>query len=156
MRTSLGCDAETKDATMQFIESKVVFYRFLAQQLEKRTPKLFVDRPVIDWANAIVFVRLEQGLDATDIPECREYDPDTVEKAEVPEGVIRLSSAALRELRNGRHSDVVFGIVTLLEILKFSDRDYFETWPWRERVLIESTMKFQRKFDARVRVELLP
>jgi hypothetical protein len=142
---------------MQFITSNIALYRFLIRQLNERTPKLFIDREYADIANFIVFSRLEQGVvHAADIPQCREYNSDTTEKVEISEGVMLLSKAVFEKVYKDGWADVAIGIYALFGILGFWDREYFEHWPTQKNLWIESKCEFEREYDARVRVMLLP
>jgi hypothetical protein len=139
-----------KDVAMQ-IESNIALYRFLVRQLNERTPRVLID---CGEARALSFIvcRLEEGVHAEDIVEYRENNP--VKQVEFSEGVALLAQEVLKKAAIDGWADVGFGIYVLLGMLDlWKQNEYFEFYGTGEVTRIESTLEFEREYDARVRVK---
>ena len=135
---------------MQFIESNITLYRFLVRQLNERTPRVFIDCGDARALNFIV-CRLEQGVHAEDIVEYSQNNP--VKQVEISEGVVLLAQEVLNKAGIDGWADVDFGIYVLFEMLDFWQEEYFEFYITPDMTRIESTLEFEREYDARVRVK---
>jgi hypothetical protein len=135
---------------MQFIESNIALYKFLVRQLNKRTPRVFID---CGDARALHFIvcRLEQGVHAEDIVEYSQNNP--VKQVEISEGVVLLAQEVLNKAGIDGWADADFGIYVLFGMLDFWQQKYFEFYITPDMTRIESTLEFEREYGARVRVK---
>jgi hypothetical protein len=152
--------------------SNVALYKLLTGQLNELTPKLILSRPFADLANYIVFQQLQKQVYQEDIENfCRSYAPSysddfgpfclplfrsprSAESAEIPEAVLHLAMEMFAIVCTIGRANLDHAIPILIDILRLSSEQYLECQSKHGRLRIESTAKFERKYDCRVRLKI--
>ena len=153
--------------------SNVALYKLLTRDLNKRTPKLSISRPLVDLANYVVFEQLQKELYVEDIEDfCRSYAPSrcdqdelddsfylallrsprNAECAEVSEAVVHLAMEMFNWAYELNAASVDHGILALMHILP---EQYLKRRRKKKSFRIESTAKFEQKYDCQVRLKIL-
>ena len=157
---------------MKIIETKVELYNLLTRDLNERTPKLSISRPLVDLANYMVFEQLQKELYVEDIENfCNSYAPSrcdqhefydqfylallrsprNAECAEVSEAVVYLAMEIFNWAYHLNAASVDHGILALIDILP---EQYLKRRRKKKSFWIESTAKFEQKYDCQVRLRI--